>query len=151
MGKESCGEPRAAPGSPGLCRAAWSRPCSATPLCASCPPSGLLLLLLPSGKGHQKQLLCSHMACRADNSESHFTLPGFLGTDSGKGILLARLELASTSGPVSSGGCQVHTWQQQLAPVALWVRETVSTSRIIMTRADAVKSSAAPQLSPPLL
>ena len=139
--------------SPRLGRAAWSRHCSATPLWL--PPALLLVCSFSSsvwsGKGHRKQLLCSHRACRADDSESHLALPEFLGTDSGKGIWLAHLELVSTSGPVSSGRCQVHTWQQELAPVALWVRETVSTSRIIMTRADALQLSAAPQLSPPLL
>lgn len=32
--------------------------------------------------------------------------------------------------------------------MVLWVRETVSRGRIIMTRADALRLSAAPQLSP---
>ena len=139
--------------SPRLRRAACSRHCSATPLWL--PPALPLVCSFSSsvrsGKGHQKQLLCSQRACRADNSESHFALPEFLGKDSGKGIWLALLKLVSTSGPVSSGHCQAHTWQQELAPVALGVRETVSTSRITMTRADALQLSAAPQLSPPLL
>lgn len=94
---------------PRLCQAAWSRPCSATPLCASLPSLRFAPSPPPEWEGPSGSC-CAHTWPAELTTASHFTLPGFLGTDSAgeERSCWPALELASTSGPVSSGGCQVH-------------------------------------------
>lgn len=137
------GSPWLRRGAPGLCRAA----------CPALAQPPLVCLLPPP--------VCSFSSSRvgrAIRSSCAHTWPAELTTASHTSLSLdfsARILGKESTGPPRAGvhlwssqqwGCQVHTWQQQLAPVACKSEKLYKQNH--HDQADAVKSSAAPQLSP---